>query len=119
MVESLEGPCKMALGTQHGDMEHVMETGVMQELKMASHVPSSLHLKGACRARPKLALRSGLRRAYQVVEKVEPHPITNLELELAMLVVIVPLGILLSLKKVLMNLHEEGVVATKESTTSI
>ena len=43
------------------------------------------------------------------MEKAEPHPIAHHELELTMLVVILP-----SLEKTLTNLHEGGVTITQE-----
>lgn len=107
MVESSKGPLERL---EQSDVEQIMETCASREVEAVGHLPSSLQcLEGACIGRPKLALGSGLQLAQQVMEMAKPHLIADFGLELAMVVIIVLFGVMLSLEMTPTNFLEESI----------
>jgi len=100
---------------EEADMEDVVQAGALRKLELVGHRPDALpHLEGPGAARPKLALGAWLQGLGGAMEKTQPHPIPNRELQLTMGGVIVLLGDLLRLEESLADLSQHLITITEE-----
>ena len=101
-------------------MEDVVQESALPKLESVGHRPDALqHLEGPGKARPKLALGSRHQGLGGAMEKTQPHPIPNRELQLTMGGVIVLLGDLLRLEKSLADLGQHLVTITEEAVDGV
>jgi hypothetical protein len=91
-------------------MEDVMQARVCRESETISHPPDAFNdLEQSGVAWVQLALGRRSERMGGSMEKSEQHPCAHVELHLTMALIIVALGVLLGLKKTLVNLRQEHV----------
>jgi hypothetical protein len=72
------------------------------------------HLKGAGILWTQLATGSQDQRLGGSVKKAEPNPVVDGELQQAVMCIIMPFGICLSLQQTFLNIGEEGVTVTQQ-----
>ena len=101
-------------------MEDIMNARALRELEPVCHFPHALqHLVRASVLGSKLstpARREGLSRA---VKKAKPHPVPHLELQPAMIGVVVLAGMLLGLQKASTNLGNKLIVIGEDRVHDI
>ena len=103
-------------GLEDAHVEDIVYVGVLRQRQAVRDVAHSFqHLKGPGVSRTELAAPARDQGLCRAMEQSEQNPITHVERQSAMVCVVVPLGVVLSLEKKFPDVGEEGVPILQEA----
>jgi len=103
-------------GLEEADVEDIMVAGSVRQAKTISDVADMVqHLERPGVARAQLTPPPGDNGLGGPVEEAKPHPVTDAELQGAMVCIVVALGVGLGLEESVTDVGEEGVAVLQKS----
>jgi hypothetical protein len=97
-------------GLEDADMEDVVDVRTLWQLEAVSDVADAfLDLERTCILGAQLAAHSRDRGLSRTMQKAEPNPDANVELQVMVMSIVVALGILLRMKEPVTDVVEESI----------